>query len=57
LCITLFNRNNEEFLVKAEELAGIRIERVHVPSDQDLVQSRHKDILRKMCDVEQEVLP
>ena len=28
LCITLFNRNNEEYLHKAEELAGIKIERV-----------------------------
>lgn len=32
-CITLFDAQNEEFLIKVEKLAGIRIERVQVPDE------------------------
>lgn len=35
-CITLFNRKNEEFLERVEELAGIRMERIPVPNDDDI---------------------
>lgn len=35
-CITLFNSKNEEFLTRAEDLAGITMERIEIPSDEDV---------------------
>ena len=37
-CITLFNRRNREFLDRVEDLAGIRMEMIQVPSDQEISQ-------------------
>lgn len=42
MCITLFNSNNEEFLTKAEDLAGIEIERLDLPTDDDMNEAREK---------------
>lgn len=47
MCITLFNSNNEEFLEKAEDLAGISIERVDVPTEDDVIQAREKGLPSK----------
>jgi ATP-dependent RNA helicase DDX21 len=35
-CITFFNRKNLEFLERIESLAGIKLERVPVPSEEDM---------------------
>ena len=35
-CITLFNGKNEEFLTRAEDLAGITMERIEPPTDEDV---------------------
>lgn len=35
-CITLFNGKNEEFLTRAEDLAGITMERIEPPSEEDV---------------------
>lgn len=35
-CITLFNSKNEEFLTRAEDLAGITMERIEPPTDEDV---------------------
>ena len=48
LCITMFNRKNEEFIDRIEELAGIRFERTGIPTEGDMIQQRHKDILTRM---------
>lgn len=44
LCITLFNSNNEEFLTKAEDLAGIMVEKLPVPTEDDVIQAREKGL-------------
>lgn len=47
MCITLFNENNEEFLTKAEDLAGIEVERVDIPTEDDVEAARAKGIPTK----------
>lgn len=42
LCITLYNSGNEENLTKAEDLAGIEIERVYVPTEDEATEARQK---------------
>lgn len=44
MCITLYNSNNEEFLTKAEDLAGIEIERVDIPTEEDVAEAREKGL-------------
>jgi len=48
LCITLFNSGNEEFLTKAEDLAGIEIDKVYVPTEDDVIQAREKNQTSKV---------
>ena len=48
MCITLFNSNNEEFLTKAEDLAGIMIDKVYVPTEDDVIQAREKGLPSKV---------
>jgi hypothetical protein len=38
-------------------MAGVKLERVGVPSEQDMVKANTKGILKKLLDVEMEVLP
>ena len=56
-CITFFNRKNVEFLDKIEDLAGIRVERVRVPTEMDMEKAKKKEILNKFDDVDRDVLP
>lgn len=42
LCISLFNSNNEEFLTKAEDLAGIVIDKVDIPTEDDVIAAKEK---------------
>jgi len=42
VCISLYNPDNEEFLTKAEDLAGIAIDRIEVPSEDDVIQAKEK---------------
>lgn len=56
-CITFYNHRNEEFLSRVEQLAGIRFEQVGIPSDADIQKAQSKDVLRRLEDVDPEVLP
>jgi ATP-dependent RNA helicase DDX21 len=56
-CITFFNRRNEEFVDRIEQLAGIRLERIGVPTEADMQKAQTKGILGKLKDVDKEVLP
>jgi ATP-dependent RNA helicase DDX21 len=55
-CITLYNRNNYEFLRRIEELAGITMDKPGVPSDEDMIAAKTKDVLKKLKDVDHAVL-
>jgi ATP-dependent RNA helicase DDX21 len=35
-CVTLFNQKNVEFLERVEEHAGITMDRIEIPSDEDV---------------------
>ena len=56
ICITFYNRRNEEFLLRIEDLAGIRMERLPVPSAEDMKTAKNKDVLRKLKDVDMQCL-
>lgn len=56
ICITFFNRRNEEFLHRIEDLAGIRMERQPVPSEEDMRVAKNKDVLSKLKDVDMQCL-
>jgi len=56
-CITFYNRKSEEFVTRIEDLAGIKLERVPVPTDEDMKKSQTKGILKKLEDVDKSVLP
>jgi hypothetical protein len=45
-----------EFVDRIEDLAGIRLERVGVPTENDLKKAQTKGILKKLDDVDREVL-
>lgn len=55
-CITFYDRRNEEFLLRIEDLAQIRIARIPVPSEQDMLKAKKKSILKKLVDVDRDVL-
>ena len=55
-CITFFNRKNYEFLERIESMAGIKLERVPIPSEEDMQKAKNKDVLKKLADVDYEVL-
>lgn len=57
VCITFFNNRNQEFLDRVEQLAGIRMDRVPIPNEQDMLKAKTKDVLKKFKDVEDDVLP
>lgn len=42
-CITFFNRKNREYLDRIEDMAGIKIERITVPSDHEIAQANSQD--------------
>jgi len=56
-CITFYNHKSVEFLNRIEQLAGIKFEQVGIPSDADIQKAQSKDVLRKLEDVDPEVLP
>lgn len=56
-CITFYNNRNAEFLYRIEELAGIKMEKPGIPSDADMLKAKTKDILKKLKDVDTQVLP
>ena len=56
-CITFYNNRSEEFVDRIEDLAGVKLERVGIPSEEDMVKAQTKGILKKLLDVEMEVLP
>lgn len=55
-CITFYNRNNLEFVERIEQLAGIKLERVGIPSEQDRKKATTRGILKKLEEVDHEVL-
>ena len=56
-CITFFNRKSEEFVDRIENLAGIKLERVPVPSEEDMNKAKQKGILKNLKLVDTNVLP
>lgn len=56
-CITFFNDRSCSDLEKIEEVAGVEIERIDIPSDEAMIKANTKGILKKLKDVEEEVLP
>ena len=55
-CITFYNRRNEEFVDRIEQLAGIKLERVGVPTEKEMQKAQTKGIIKKLEDVDEEVL-
>jgi hypothetical protein len=43
-------------LERIETMAGIKLERVPVPSEEDMQKAKNKDVLKKLADVDYEVL-
>lgn len=56
-CITFYNRKSEEFVDRIEQLAGVKLERVNIPSEQQILQAKTKGILVKLKEVDSEALP
>lgn len=56
MCITFFNKKNFEFLQRIEDLAGIRMEWVPVPSEKETSLAKNKDILNKLNDVNMDII-
>ena len=56
-CITFYNYKSQEFVDRIEDVAGVKLERVGVPSEEDMVKANTKGILKKLNDVDMEVLP
>lgn len=56
-CITFYNRKSIEFVDRIEALAGIKLQRVPVPTEDDMLKAKTKDILKKLKDVDNDVLP
>lgn len=46
-CITLFNYKNREFLDRVEELAGIKMEMVLIPTDQEIANVSGSNMMAK----------
>jgi ATP-dependent RNA helicase DDX21 len=55
-CITFYNRRSEEFVERIENMAGIKLERVPVPSEEDMVKAQSKGILKNIKAVDHGVL-
>ena len=51
-CITFFNNKNVEFLDRIEQLAGIKMDRVPIPSDDDMAKAKNKDVLKNLKNVD-----
>lgn len=47
ICITFFNRKNKEFLDRIEEMAGIQMERIQVPSESEIAQAGGPEMVKK----------
>jgi ATP-dependent RNA helicase DDX21 len=56
-CLTFYNDRSAAEIDKIEEVAGITLDRVGIPSDEDMIKANTKGILKKLLDVEPEVLP
>jgi ATP-dependent RNA helicase DDX21 len=57
VCITFYNNRNMEFLERIEQLAGIKFDKIGIPTEDDMVKAKTKDVLKKLLDVEMDVLP
>lgn len=55
-CITFYTRKNEEFVDRIEQMAGIKLERVPIPTEEDMLRAKNKDVLKKLKDVDIDVL-
>lgn len=45
-----------EFLDRIEQLAGIKMEKVGVPSDDEMAKAKNKDIIKKLKNVDDNVV-
>lgn len=55
-CITFFNHKNVEFLDRIEQLAGIKMDRVPIPSNEEMAKAKNKDVLKNLKDVDESVI-
>lgn len=55
-CITFYTRKNEEFVDRIEQMAGIKLDRVPIPTEEDMLKAKNKDVLKKLKDVDHDVL-
>jgi superfamily II DNA/RNA helicase len=53
-CITLYNRRNKEFLDRIEDMAGIKMEMMPVPSDNEMPQNGSHGMVKKFANVKQD---
>jgi ATP-dependent RNA helicase DDX21 len=56
-CITFFNDRSSELVDKIEEVAGVSLDRVGIPSDEDMIKANTKGVLKKLLEVDPEILP
>ena len=56
-CITFYNRGNEEFLFRIEDMAGIRLERIGIPTEDDMKKSQENNVVKNLMNVDRDVLP
>ena len=56
-CITFYNQKNAEFLYRIEDMAGIKMEKPGLPTEEDMLNAKNKDVLKKFKDVDMGVLP
>jgi hypothetical protein len=45
-----------EFLDRIEQLAGIKMEKLGIPSDDEMAKAKNKDIIKKLKDVDESVV-
>ena len=56
ICVTFYNQKNLEFLDRIEQLAGIKMEKVGIPSDDEMAKAKNKDIIKKLKDIDGSVV-
>jgi superfamily II DNA/RNA helicase len=55
-CITFFNNKNVEFLDRIEQLAGIKMDRVPIPSNDEMAKAKNKDVLKNLKNVDNSMI-
>lgn len=56
ICVTFFNQKNQEFLDRIEQVAGIKMERVGIPTNDEMAKAKNKDIIKKLKNVDESAI-